>query len=295
MTRDTGQMKFLTVSVFHAGDPFRGGNPLAVFPDAGGLEPGQMQAIAQTLNLSESTFVTGGDSSSYDVRIFTPREELAFAGHPTIGTAWVLRHLGTLTADAVVQRSPVGETNIAVEGDMLSFERTGGAFPDLDKTNVSAHLDVARALRIEERDVTMEAYELGHSGLLRPALTDAGLRHFVVPLRDVDALGRVDVDEPRLAKLSPFGVYCFTGAGAGKVRARGLFPGVGVPEDAATGSAAACLGIYLADRLGDIELAIDQGIEMGRPSRMTVWATAGSVRVGGRCDLLLTGALERLP
>lgn len=288
-------MDFLTVSVFHAGDPFRGGNPLAVFPDAGGLEPEQMQAIAQTFNLSETTFVTGGDSSSYDVRIFTPREELAFAGHPTLGTAWVLRHVGRLTSESVVQRSPVGETNVTVDGETLSFERTGAAFPDLEKTNVRAHLEIARALRIDERDVTLEGYEIGRDAVMRPALTDAGLRHFIVPLRDVDALGRVDVDEPLLAKLSPFGVYCFTGVAAGKVRARGLFPGVGVAEDAATGSAAACLGVYLADRLGDIEVAIDQGVEMGRPSRMTVWATADTVRVGGRCDLLLTGALERLP
>ncbi|HYP22853.1 MAG TPA: PhzF family phenazine biosynthesis protein [Actinomycetota bacterium] len=288
-------MDFLTVSVFHAGDPFRGGNPLAVFPEAGGLEPGQMQAIAQTLNLSETTFVTGGDSSSYDVRIFTPGDELPFAGHPTLGTAWVLRHLGRLTADAVVQRSPAGETKVSFEGETLSFERTGKAWPDLEATNERAHLDVARALRIDERDVTLEGYELGRPTVLRPALSDAGLQHFVVPLRDVDALERVDVDGARLAELSPFGAYCFTGVGAGKVRARGLFPAVGVDEDAATGSAAACLGVYLADRVGDIELTIDQGVEMGRPSRMTVSATADGVRVGGRCDLLLTGNLERLP
>ena len=288
-------MRFLTVSVFHAGDPFRGGNPLAVFPDAGDLEPGQMQAIAQTLNLSESTFVTGCDDSSYDVRIFTPREELPFAGHPTLGTAWTLKHLGRLTGDAFVQRSPAGETAVTLEGDLMFFRRTGTASPDLEKTNVRAHLDVARALRIEERDVTLEAYELGRPGVLRPAHTDAGLPHFVVPLRDLDALGRVDVDDALLAKLSPIGAYCFTAVGAGKVRARGLFPAVGVVEDAATGSAAACLGVYLADRVGDVELTIDQGVEMGRPSHMKVSATTDGVRVGGRCDLLSTGALERLP
>lgn len=288
-------MKFLTVSVFHAGDPFRGGNPLAVFPDAGDLDAPQMQAIAQTMNLSESTFVTGGDDGSYDVRIFTPREELPFAGHPTLGTAWVLRHLGRLTGDAFVQRSPAGETAVTAEGDMLSFARTGTASPDMEKTNIRAHLDVAKALRIAERDVTLEAYEIGRSGLLRPALSDAGLHHFMVPVRDLDALGRVEVDQALLEKLSPFGAYCFTGVGAGKIRARGLFPSTGIDEDPATGSAAACLGVYLADRLGDVEFTVDQGIELGRPSRMSVVATTTGVRVGGRCDLLLSGNLERLP
>lgn len=288
-------MRFLTISVFHAGDPFRSGNPVAVFPDAGELDAAQMQAIARTMNLSESTFVTAGDDSSYDVRIFTPREELPFAGHPTLGTAWCLRRLGRITDESCVQRSPAGETEVTVGDDMSFFERSGTASPDLEKTNVRAHLDTAKALRLEERDVTLEAYELGRNGLLRPALVDAGLGHFVVPLRDLDALGKIQVDQERLEKLSPFGAYCFTAVGAGKIRARGLFPATGVEEDPATGSAAACLGVYLADRLGDIEFTVDQGVEFGRPSHMSVSATTTGVRVGGRCELLLTGNLERLP
>ncbi|MDQ4024156.1 MAG: PhzF family phenazine biosynthesis protein [Actinomycetota bacterium] len=288
-------MEFVMVSVFAAGDPFRGGNPLAVFPDAGEFDASQMQGIAQTLNLSESAFVTGGDGTSYDVRIFTPREELGFAGHPTIGTAWALRHLGRLDGDSFVQRSAAGDTSVTVTGDTLRFERSGSASADMESRDVRAHHKIARALRLEERDLTMEAYELGRSGVLRPALSDAGLEHFLVPLRGVDALARVQVDAAALAQLSPFGVYCFTGVAAGRVRARGLFPSIGVEEDAATGSAAASLGIYLADRLGPIELKVDQGVEMGRPSQMEVAAEEGTVRVGGRCELLLSGKLERLP
>lgn len=283
------------VSVFHAGDPFRGGNPLAVFPDAPGLDPAQMQSIAQTLNLSETTFVTPGDESSYDVRIFTPREELPFAGHPTLGTAWVLRHLGRLSGEAFVQRSPAGETEVTVEGDALYFRRIGTAWPDMEATNERAHLRIARALHVEERDVSLEAYELGRAGVLRPALSDAGLQHFMVPLRDTQALEKARADASLLSEISPFGAYCFTAVAAGRVQARGFFPATGIDEDAATGSAAACLGVYLADRLGDIELNVDQGIEMGRPSRLSVSAQTTGVRVGGRCDLLLSGELERLP
>lgn len=283
------------VSVFTVDNPFHGGNPLAVFPDAGELDPTQMQAIAATLNLSESTFVTGDDGASYDVRIFTPRLELGFAGHPTLGTAWVLRRLGRLAGDEFVQRSPAGETKVLTAGDTLYFERTGAAAPDLEQTDVRAHLKVARALHVEERDVGLEAYELGRHGRLRPALSDAGLQHFLVPLRDLDALGRVRVDPRLLDELSPFGAYCFTAVAAGRVRARGLFPAAGIEEDPATGSAAACLGVYLADRIGDIELHVDQGIELGRPSRIEVSATTTGVRVGGRCEPVLDGELARLP
>lgn len=288
-------MRFLVVSVFPAADPFRGGNPVAVFPDGGELGAGQMQAIASALNLSETTFVTGGDEASYDLRIFTPREELPFAGHPTLGTAWALRHLGRLTGDAVVQRSPAGETKVTAEGERLMFERTGTVRPDLEQTDERAHLKVARALGIDERDVTLEAYELGRPGLLRPTFADAGLEHFLVPLRDVDALGRVRVDPRQLGEITSLGCYCFTAVGAGRVRARGLFPAVGIDEDPATGSAAACLGVYLADRVGAIELTIDQGVELGRPCRITVSASPGAARVGGTCELLLSGELERLP
>ncbi|MDQ3982743.1 MAG: PhzF family phenazine biosynthesis protein, partial [Actinomycetota bacterium] len=231
-------MDFLMVSVFWTDDPYRGGNPLAVFPDAGELDPAQMQAIAQTLSLSETAFVTGGDERSYDVRIFTPREEIGFAGHPTLGTAWTLRHLGRLTADEIVQRSAADETPVTVEGDLLTFRRSGKAARDIEEIDIRAHLKIARALGLDERDVTLEAYELGRSGLLRPALVDAGLEFLLAPLRGVDALGRVEVDPKLLAELSPFGVYCFTAVAAGRVRARALIPSTGIPEDAATGSAA---------------------------------------------------------
>ncbi len=286
-------MELLQVDVFASG-PYRG-NPLAVLPEAEGLSTEQMQAIASEMNLSETTFVTGGDGSSYDVRIFTPRRELGFAGHPTIGTTWVLRHLGRLQGDSFVQRSPVGETPVTVDGDTIYFERRGSVSPDMEERDVDAHEKIARALNLDERDVALEAYEIGRSGTLRPALANAGLEYFLVPLRDIDALGRARPDPSLLEKLHPFGAYCFTGVAAGRVRARGFFPGLGIEEDPATGSAAACLGVYLADRIGPLELHVDQGVEMGRPSAIEVHADEERVRIGGRCELVMSGRLERLP
>jgi trans-2,3-dihydro-3-hydroxyanthranilate isomerase len=286
-------VQFLQVDVFTAAA--LGGNPLAVFPEGEGLSAEQMQAIAHEMNLSETTFVMRAERDSYDVRIFTPAEELPFAGHPTIGTAWVLRHLGRIEGDELVQHTGAGDTIVRVEDDLLWFERSGTAGPDLGRTDPGADERVAGVIGLPVADVGLEARELGRPGLLRPAFADIGLEQLMVPVRSVDALGRCMPRGDELAALSHEGVYCFTALGAGRLQARGFFPGLGIAEDPATGSAAAALGIYLATRVGDIEAEIAQGIEMGRPSRIFLKARSGSVQVGGRCELILTGTLDRLP
>lgn len=287
-------MDFYQVDAF-ADAPFRG-NPLAVFPDAEGLTREQMQSIAREMNLSETTFVGSSTSDSYDVRIFTPNEELPFAGHPTVGTAWLLRHLGRVTADRVMQNSAAGTTAVEVTGDLVWFTRPGTVEPDVAETDPSSAARIAAALGLEPTDVGLEARELGRPGRLEPAYTDIGLRQLMIPVTDVDTLGRVQPRADGLRALAgTIGAYCFTAFKAGVVRARGFFPAVGIDEDPATGSAAAGLGIYLADRVGAIELEIHQGVEMGRPSRIGVRAAPGEVSIGGRCELIFTGHLETLP
>jgi len=286
-------MRFFQLDVF-ADKAFRG-NPLAVFPDATDLGTEQMQAIAREMNLSETTFVTSVHSDAYEVRIFTPTEELPFAGHPTLGTMWTLLHTGQLHASRVMQHSRAGTTWVTARGNEIWFERMGEASMDLAKTNVRANEQIAQALGLEPGDVGLEAYEMGHSGRLEAAHSDAGIEALFVPLRDLDALGRVQVTPRLLAGLTPMGAYCFTAVGAGRLRARGFFPGVGVPEDPATGAAAASLGVYLADRLGPTDVEIRQGVEMGRPSQIFVKAGIDRVEVGGRCELVFEGRLEVLP
>ncbi|MGH2748072.1 MAG: PhzF family phenazine biosynthesis protein [Actinomycetota bacterium] len=285
-------MEFVQVDVF--ADEVYGGNPLAVFLDAEDLSRLQMQAIAREMNLSESAFVIRASDDSYDVRIFTPAEELAFAGHPTIGTAWVLRHLERVKGDELTQHTARGQTALRVDGDCLWFTRSGAVEPDLDERAPDVSHRIARALGIGPEEVELEARELGRSGRLRPAFSDAGLRQLMVPVRDVEVLSRCRVPGD-LEELARDGVYCFTALQAGRVRARGLFPGFGVPEDPGTGSAGAALGLYLADRIGPIGFEIVQGVEIARPSRIFVKAEKGSVEVGGKCHLVLTGRLERLP
>ncbi len=286
-------MEFLQVDVF-ARRPYEG-NPLAVFPDASELERGQMQSIAREMNLSETSFVTEADEDSYRVRIFTPQEEIPFAGHPTIGTAWVLRHLGHVKADEIIQRSQAGLTTVRTEEELLWFERRGEAEADLDESNLDADRALAAALGLQPAEIGLEARELGRSGRLRPAVADAGVEVVLVPVRDLNSLIRCRPNVAEITAIAPAGVYCFTAAQAGRVRARGFFPSVGITEDPGTGSAAAALGLYLADRFGDVRLELRQGVELGRPSIIDVNAAAGTVQVGGRCVLALTGSLEAIP
>lgn len=286
---------FLQVDVFADG-PFRG-NPLAVYPAASDLDAIQMQTIAAEMNLSETAFVTESGADSYSVRIFTPREELPFAGHPTLGTAWVLRHLGLVTGDRVVQRSAAGDTTVTFGPDAVWFERSGRSLPDLRETDERIQDRIARAVGLEPGDIGLEPRELGRSvNRLHPAVTDAGIKHLIVPVRDASVLARCRPVAHLLDDLSEaHGAYCFTALGAGAVRARGFFPSLGIEEDPATGSAAACLGIYLTARIGPIDLDIEQGIEMGRPSRMRIKAGEDNIQVGGSCELIFEGSLKTVP
>ena len=260
-----------------------GGNALAVFPDAAEMRSDRMQEIAAELNLSETSFVTRWDDESYDVRIFNPREEMPFAGHPTLGTAWALLHLDRLKGDSFTQNSAAGPTEVWREGDVMWLRRSGRSNEDMDRTHPQIHEELARALGLEPEDIGFDARELGRSGELRPALSSAGLEHLCVPLRDVATLGRVEVDAERLSALSHEGAYCFSADRPGYVHARGFFPAYGIAEDPATGSGAASLGIYMADRMGEFAFEVFQGVEMGAPSHLFVKAKAGDVAVGGRC------------
>lgn len=286
-------MEFLQIDVFADG-PFTG-NPLAVFPDAGALSRSQMQSIASEMNLSETSFVTRAEDDSYDVRIFTPTEEMPFAGHPTIGTAWILKSLGHVASDEIAQRSPVGVTRVRFDKDTTWFERPGRAQRDLEDEDwiVAARLDTA--LGLSNDDIGLEAREIGRHGRLRPAFSNAAFDQLMVPVKDLDSLASCSPRADLLRDIAGVGAYCFTAVQAGRLRARGFFPTVGVTEDPATGSAAAALGIYLADRVGEINLEVVQGVEIGRPSRILLRAARGRVEVGGRCHRVLSGRLESLP
>lgn len=250
------------------------GNPLAVFPDAAALPDELMQGIARELNLSETAFVTSSEPTRYASRIFTPGFELPFAGHPTLGTAWVLRDVGRLTGAQVVQQTKAGQTPVEFVGDKVWLERTGDG--GVDEASLASQLGIDReSIGLKCRDAGGAAVELV------PAIADAGIPQLMVPLRTPEALGALTVADVR-EPPGTFGSYFFSFSDPEDVSARFFGTNVGVPEDAATGSAAAALGLYLGQRLGKGRIVISQGSHLGRPSRLHVEFDSGRVKVGGQ-------------
>jgi trans-2,3-dihydro-3-hydroxyanthranilate isomerase len=277
------------------------GNQLAVIFDAADLTSAEMQAIARETNFSETTFVLAREprDGGWPVRIFTPAAELPFAGHPTLGTADVIRRelLGG-RGDELTLALAVGLIPVTVErtepGPEVLWMRQR---PPL-VGHRAAHAEAAAALGLGpedlDRDFPVEALSTGVFSLM-------------VPLRSLDALGRARiVDEPysRLtaaAGTSTVLLFCRGARQAENQLAVRVFArDVGVPEDSATGSANGCLAAYLARHrvLGGGELAVrvEQGYEMGRPSLLRLRARetpAGiEVQVGGRVVPVVRGEID---
>ncbi len=264
-----------------------GGNPLAVFPQAAEIDPIDMQRIARELNLSETTFVLPSPDPACDhrLRIFTPGRELQMAGHPTIGSAFALA-----PPQRVVFLEGVGP---------ITVERVPRAGAELWRMTQPLP---GWEPPLQDRDAVATALGLD-AALLRSDLPvqalSAGAPFLFVPLRDCEAVALARLNSERWRSLERsldvLGVYCFAlGERQGApLRARMFAPAAGVAEDPATGSAAGPLGCYLL-RYGvrppgaPASIAIEQGIEMGRPSRIQVEIEGGpdefrAVRVAGQC------------
>lgn len=264
------------------------GNPLAVFTDASRIPSEGMQRIAREMNLSETVFVLpperGGD---HRIRIFTPFSELPFAGHPTLGTAYVVGSASE--ADAVTLETGAGavEVGFTRAGGRITSGRMTQPIPTWEPFEEPA--DVLAALGGAASVLPVEVYRNG------PA-------HVYVALGREEDVAGLQPDLGALARLRDGGIYCFAGSGT-RWRARMFAPGSGIPEDPATGSAAGPLAVHLA-RHGRIafgqEIEIRQGVEMGRPSTLYARAVgrgdkiervevAGSAVVVARGELLVEG------
>lgn len=277
-------LRYDVVDVF-AESPFSG-NQLAVVHDAADLADEALLAIAREFNLSETTFPVPGDGGRYRNRIFTADGEIPFAGHPTLGTAWVLREHGLLTRDEVVQECGAGEIGVAfqdpyVELSAVPRDRIG----PLDDETVDA---VLAAVGLEPGDRAGEAW-----------LTGTGLTFVHVPVT-ADAVGRARVAAgipPLPATGDPIGgIDVYTVGPGSEVHARVFVPELAVPEDPATGSSAAGLGIALHARglLGDGDrYAISQGTEIGRPSRLLGRIDGDRVRVAGQVHHIARGEIRK--
>ena len=245
------------------------GNPLAVVLDAEALSGAQMQQMAREFNLSETTFVLPptSDEATYRLRIFTPGVELPFAGHPSIGTAWLLGHLGRIPKGDVTQECGAGILPVAVDDHGATL--TGGA------ASVSDPLDATPFVAAVGLDATaLVGTPVRWCG--------CGIDFAYVHVDDASLAECVPDMQPLMA-LGNAGVSVFAVDGD-RVHARVFAGGAGVAEDPATGSAALGLGVFLvASGLlpGDASssFTIAQGAEMGRPSTLSVTVTAADGRV----------------
>jgi trans-2,3-dihydro-3-hydroxyanthranilate isomerase len=293
---------FVQVDVFT--ERIFGGNPLAVFLDGRDLADGEMQSIAREMNLSETTFVlppTRPDCAAR-VRIFTPARELPFAGHPTIGTTWVLATEGRLgDGTQAALEEAIGPVAVELEGDPRrpGFVWMHHREPSFGPA-VQDRTAVATALGLDQADLCPQV----------PICTGTtGSLFLYVALRDRGAVDRavLDVDAMRRAfGEAPLpGVFVFAAERPTGVYSRMFAPHTsGIPEDPATGSASGPLGAYLVQHgllgPGDpMQLVSEQGVKMGRPSSVHIRVRAGGggttdIRVGGGVVLVLEGRL-RLP
>ena len=260
--------------------PFTG-NPLAVFVDPGELDDSQLRRLAVELNLSESIFVwrPPADGDPWPTRIFTPGGEIPFAGHPTIGAAVLLRHLGEV-GDRLTLAEQVGPVEVEV-GDAEAT--LTAAQPPEEVGDPGTREWLAGALGLDTDDLHPE---------LPPRRLSAGVPFAVVPVRDADALARCRPDNRATDLLD-----AVTPLDAERRRWRvRVFAGVlGIAEDPATGAAAAAFGGYLHDLMGDGVWELEQGVEMGRPSRLRVAVAGTTVRVGGSAVVVGEGRLTAPP
>ena len=277
--------RYVIVDVFT--DRALAGNQLAVFTDARGLDTETMQALAREINFSESTFVLTPENGGHaKIRIFTPVIELPFAGHPTLGTAFVLG--GPLQREELHLETGRGIVPVRLEREegRLVFGRMEQPIPSVEP--YQAERALLSALGVERSELPVELY-------------DNGMRHVYVALRSEEEVAGLRPDLARLELPPDLGINCFAGSGA-RWTTRMFAPGGGVAEDPATGSAAGPLALHLARHgriaFGD-EIEISQGAEIGRPS--TLFARVEGtpeqverVEVGGSAVIVARGEF-RLP
>jgi trans-2,3-dihydro-3-hydroxyanthranilate isomerase len=300
---------YYTLVVFT--DRIFGGNPLAVFPDGEGLDTEQMQAVAREFNISETVFVLPPDQPDHTrkLRIFTPGTELPFAGHPTIGTAHLLAAIGEVQLEGPETQiifeegvGPVPVTIYATNGQPTHTQLSAAKMPETGAPPPS-NADLAEVLSLNEDDILSDP---------APNAVSCGVGFLFIMLKDLDALARAQLRPeawqrllsnywaPSPYLLTPSGSFGEGGPNS-TYRVRMFAPAMGIVEDPATGAAATSLAGYLAPfqnlKNGTAFWSVDQGVEMGRPSRLEIEADISKgvitgIRVSGNSVMVSQGEIE---
>ncbi len=299
------ELSFVTVDVF-TGAQFAG-NPLGVVLNAEGLSGGQMQAIAAEFNLAETTFVLPPKqpANTAEVRIFTPRYEMPFAGHPNIGTAFALARAGTsygraVDGDKVVFEEKAGLVPISLqrEGAMVIGARLASPQALTTGAEIPAEL-VASACSLSVDDI-----ETRHH---RPCIASCGVPFILAEVKGraklAEAVGRSDIFMNEVSRQPATSIMIYTQVSESglDIRSRMFAPHHGIPEDPATGSANVALIGLLAKLRAEPELrlvkTIAQGVEIGRPSLLQAEAVKSdgvvtATYIGGRCVPVMAGTID---
>ena len=281
------QTPFYQVDVFS--DELFGGNPLAVFLRGEDFKEAQFQQMAREMNLSETTFVlpSSHPDADFDVRIFTPEKELPFAGHPTLGTAFVLRHAGLVssTQNHVRLNFKVGviPVDLQEDGKIFMTQPPGKILQTFTNTE-----EVAQVLGLTANniDLPVQTASTGFPALLVPINSLRAMQRIVLNL----SLLKVLLEEAEVDMIYPFTRQTLDQKSS--VHARGFAPFVGIPEDPATGSVAGALGYYLKDKNPKEEnVIIEQGYEMKRPGLIFVTMDGTKIQVGGKTRMVFKASL----
>ncbi len=296
------KVQFYTCDVF-TDRPF-GGNQLAVFPDATSIPEAMLPDITREFNFSETTFVYPPKDPSHTkrVRIFTPGSELPFAGHPTVGTAITLASIGAIPLSGdetkIIFEELVGPVPVTIRSSngIPNFAQlTAAKLPEFDHAVPSAEM-LAEMLTLNREELIDQRFPI--------QFVSVGFPFLYVAVKDRASLGRIRINQPVMEKLKLKEVFVFTDDAEQKdfhFRARMFAPPLGIPEDPATGSAAASFAGYLAAkdplRTGTLKWNIEQGFEMGRPSLLYIEADKSGgeitgVRVGGSAVMMTEGMIN---
>lgn len=300
--------KFYTLDVFT--DQLFRGNQLAVIPSAEGLDDQTMQKIAAEFNFSETVFVFSptNPKTHQRLRIFTPTEEIPFAGHPTIGTAFLLAEINSIPLQGketkIIFEEGVGEIEVKVkaENNQPVYAELKTTFKPEFKENTTKIADLAQILGLNPEEIQFKDYQ--------PLAVSCGLPFLFIPVTNFDTLAKARVNlqswQEILSQSWAPHLYLFCGVGGNKNkwRVRMFAPGLGITEDPATGSGAAAFAAYLTtyepNPNGNYEWIIEQGVEMGRPSQLYTYCDQENgniteIRVGGACVLVSQGEINLTP
>jgi trans-2,3-dihydro-3-hydroxyanthranilate isomerase len=282
---------FYQVDVFT--DHIFGGNPLAVFTQCQNFKEEDLQKVAREMNLSETTFVypSTNNEADYDVRIFTPTREIPFAGHPTLGTAYVLRKYGATTANPLRLNFKAGIIPVSIEKDKIFMQ----------------HPPAQTLHELNQSESIAEALGIPLSGLdenLPVRVVSTGFPALFIPVNSLSIINEIEINTQTLNEvLEPLGIdmiypFCRETLNPNNtIHARAFAPGLGIPEDPATGSVAGAMGAYWASLSDDeeISMVIEQGYAMQRPSLVHVEVSnreIQKIRVGGQCQPVFTGLMD---